>query len=157
MNDDALRLLRAVGARHIVASVSDPAPAGLPLVAEFGKERVYAVPDGERSREVSSGSATPVRASPAGLLLDLGTPREIRRIAFQISDAPWVRRPILAFSDDGAAWTELYGFASLGDAALSLYRDPRRGKGEVRFAPTVARYVRLDPRLPARSGTVGVD
>jgi hypothetical protein len=42
--------------------------------------------------------------------------------------------------------------ASLADATLSLMKDPRHGRGEVRFAPQTARFLRLDPRLPARAG-----
>jgi hypothetical protein len=99
----------------------------------------------------------PARPGASGLVLDLGTPVELRRVAFELSDAPWVRRPRIALSVDGSSWTELQGFASLGDAVLSLYRDPRRGRGEIRFTPTLARHVRLDPRLPARGGLAWVD
>jgi len=53
---------------------------------------------------------------------------------------------------DGARWEETIGQASLADAALSLTRDPRRGLGEIRVPKTAARYVRLDPALPARPG-----
>ena len=35
-------------------------------------------------------------------------------------------------------------------------RDPRHGRGAVRFAPTTARYLRLDPRLPARPAALGI-
>jgi hypothetical protein len=49
------------------------------------------------------------------------------------------------------------GTASLADATLSLYRDPRLGKGEVRFSPQLARFVRLDPALPMKPGVVWVD
>jgi len=46
--------------------------------------------------------------------------------------------------------------ASLADATLSLYRDPRAGRGEVRFPPLLARRIRIAPGLPARPGLLEI-
>jgi hypothetical protein len=62
----------------------------------------------------------------------------------------------VALSIDHRMWTEMEAAASLADATLSLMRDPRHGQGELRFAPVRARYLRLDPRLPARPGPLQV-
>jgi hypothetical protein len=152
-SDDALRLLRAVGTSHLVSRAELP----LPLAARFGEERVYDVPPGELAEVVSPGRQVPTLWGPEGILLDLGAPRELRRIAFELSDAPWVRRPEVAISSDGSSWTELRASARLGDGVLSLMHDPQRGKGEVRFPPARMRYVRLDRRLPARGGVLWAD
>jgi hypothetical protein len=34
--------------------------------------------------------------------------------------------------------------------------DPRHGRGAALFAPTAGRYLRLDPRLPARAAPMDV-
>jgi hypothetical protein len=49
------------------------------------------------------------------------------------------------------AWTAVPARASLADATLSLYGDPRTGRGELRFAPVRVRFLRVDPALPARA------
>jgi hypothetical protein len=67
-----------------------------------------------------------------------------------LSDAEWVENPLVETSADGLAWTPVEATASLADATLSLYRSPTGGRGEVRFAPVTARFLRLDPRIPAR-------
>jgi hypothetical protein len=83
-------------------------------------------------------------------------PRTVERVAFELSDAPWVAPPIVEASLDGVLFEPVDARASLADATLSLYRDPRRGRGEVRFSPREARFLRLDPRLPARPGALEV-
>ena len=82
--------------------------------------------------------------------------RTIGRVAFELSDAPWIARPSVEASLDGVAWAPVEARASLADATLSLYRDPLRGRGEVRFTPRPMRLLRLDPRLPARPGVFDV-
>ena len=82
--------------------------------------------------------------------------RTIGRVAFELSDAPWIARPAVEVSLDGVTWAPVEARASLADATLSLYRDPLRGRGEVRFTPQPVRLLRLDPRLPARPGVFDV-
>ena len=53
-------------------------------------------------------------------------------------------------------WEPVDAQASLADATLSLYRDPRHARGEVRFALREVRLFRLDPGLPARRGTLEI-
>jgi hypothetical protein len=91
-----------------------------------------------------------------GLLLDLGTVAEVRRVTFEVSEAPWVPQPWLEVSADGRSWAAVKAEASLADATLSLMRDPRHGAGELRFTAQ-ARYLRIDPKLPARPGPLGVE
>ncbi len=67
------------------------------------------------------------------------------------------RAPGVEASLDGVAWEPVEARASLADATLSLYRDPRHGRGEVRFASRPIRFLRLDPRLPARPGALEVE
>ena len=78
------------------------------------------------------------------------------RVVFEIGDGEWVSRPRVRVSVDGRDWEDVAAEASLPDAVLSLYRDPRTGRGEVRFSPRLARLLWLDPRLPARSGALEV-
>jgi len=148
LGTDALRLLRAVGVSDVVARSDE----GLPLRARFGEERIYAVPAGEAATPVSPGVASPTLWSAEGITLDLGDARPVDRVAFETSEADWIARPRVAVSIDKQTWTEVEARASLADATLSLVKDPRHGQGEVRFASQTARYVRLDPRLPARPG-----
>jgi hypothetical protein len=148
VSEDALRFLRAVGVSHVVTRDD----RDLPLLARLGDERVYGIPAGEKAHVVRAGRAYPTLWEVRGCTLDLGEPAPLRRLIFEVSDEPWVARPRLAFSMDGIAWQEATGRASLADAALSLIADPRHGLGEIRVAPTTARYVRLDPSLPARPG-----
>jgi hypothetical protein len=75
-------------------------------------------------------------------------------VAFEASDAEWVAAPRVEASLDGVSWEAVEARSSLADATLSLYRDPRHGRGEVRFASRRVVALRLDPRLPARGGTL---
>jgi hypothetical protein len=150
--EEALRYLRAVGVTHIV-SRQDHA---LPLLARFEEERVYGVPPGEPARTAVPGRTVAVLWASDGPRVDLGGPERVARVAFEISDEPWLARPRLRVSLDGERWTELEGRASLADAVLALTRDPRRGLGEVCFEPVAARFLALDPRLPARPGLLWV-
>jgi hypothetical protein len=146
LSEDALRYLRAIDVREVVTSDE----RALPLLARFGDERVYAVPPGDVARE-------PLPAPPAAtcwtretIVLDLGAARHVARVVFELGDAPWLESPRVDVSTDGAAWKRVVARASLADATLALTRNPRAASGEVRFDETLARYVRLDSRLPAR-------
>ncbi|HSD26521.1 MAG TPA: hypothetical protein VLL75_04410, partial [Vicinamibacteria bacterium] len=94
--------------------------------------------------------------TPGGAVIALPEPRAVGRVDFELSDEPWVARPTVEVSRDGVVFEPVEAWASLADATLSLYRDPRRGRGEVRFASREARFLRLDPRLPARPGPLEV-
>ena len=146
--EDALRLLRAVGVSDVVTRSDEE----LPLRARFPEERIYAVPAGAAATAVSPGTAVSTLWSSAGITLDLGEPRSVEHVAFEVSEADWIARPRVSVSLDNQAWTEVEATASLADATLSLMKDPRHGQGEVSFALQKARYFRLDPRLPARPG-----
>jgi hypothetical protein len=76
----------------------------------------------------------------------------VHGVGFELDDRPWVVQPKVEVSTDGARWTALEARASLADATLALFRDPRHGRGEVTFGPVATRMLRLDPALPARPG-----
>jgi hypothetical protein len=152
VGEDALRFLRSVDVRHVVSRDERE----WPLLARFGEERIYAVPEGERAQLVTQGAAVPALWDARGALIDLGEPRLVGRIACELGDAPWIARPRLALSQDGVRWDEVEARASLADATLSLYRDPIHGRGVLRLAPREARFLRLDPRLPCRAGLLWV-
>jgi hypothetical protein len=150
---EALRFLRGVDVRHVVSRQEQP----LPLAASFPEgDRVYDVPRGPAAHEVSAGVLVPTRWTASGIELDLAEETMIGRIVFELSDAPWVERPRLEISRDGTSWDEKEAEASLADATLSLYRDPRAGRGEVRFPPLLARRIRIAPGLPARPGLLEI-
>jgi hypothetical protein len=153
LGEDALRFLRALGVRHVVSR----SETGLMEVARFGDERVSEVPPGPEAVPGSPpGEPVPTWWTPSGAVLDLGAPRRVDRVVFEISDAPWVARPRVEVSRDAVEWADLNAEASLAEATLALYHDPRHGRGEVRFARAEARFLRLDPRLPARPGAFEV-
>jgi hypothetical protein len=149
---EGLRLLRGAGVTHVVARDERP----LPLLARYGEERIYGVPAGDAAAPAVAGRVVPAIWGRRGAELDLGAPVAIERVAFELSSAPWVERPRVQLSSDAASWEDAEATASLADAALSLARDPRHGLGELRFPARTARYVRLDPRLPARPGLLWV-
>ncbi len=149
---EGLRFLRAVDVRHVVS----PGPVGLPEVAAFGPTRVNAIPPGESARVVPPGAPAATRWTPDGVILTLDGLQPVDRVAFVLSDAEWVASPNVAASSDGLSWRTIPATASLADATLSLYRDPRNGRGEVRFAPVAERFLRVDPQLPARPGLLEV-
>jgi hypothetical protein len=152
LQEEGLRLLRAVGVTHVVSSL----PVPLPEAARFGKEGVYALGAGETARSVGAGEPVATAWGEDRALLDLGAVRSVSRVVFEISEAPWVERPQVLASVDGTAWESVDGRAALADAALSLFRDPRRGRGEIRFTPRNARFIRLGPGVPARKGALEV-
>jgi hypothetical protein len=153
LTHEGLRFLRAAGVTHVVSADALP----LPEAARFDVDRVFEVAPGAAAAPVAVGVARATLWAPAGPVVDLGETREVDRIVFVVSDGPWVEAPAVSVSSDGREWTSVAGTASLADAAVSLYRDPRQGRGEVRFPPVVARFVRLDPRLPAKGGVLEVN
>jgi hypothetical protein len=150
---EPLRLLRALGVTHVVSADAQP----LPTAAAAGAERVYDIPAGEAAVVPAGGVAVPTIWSARGPMVDLGEVRAIGGVVFEVDDRPWVDRPAVEASADQLSWTPVAAEASLADATLALYRDPRHGAGEVRFTPPVtARWLRLDPRLPARAGPLAI-
>ncbi len=154
LDAEALRYLRAVGVRDVV-SVRDEA---LPVLATFGAERVYGVTDGARAQAPSVAALLgPTTWTRDGVIVDLGAAHTIRRVTFEIGDAEWVATPWVDVSADGVAWERVTAEASLADAVVSLGLDQAHGRGEVRFAPRAARWIRIDPRVPARPPLVWVE
>ncbi len=152
LSDDGLRLLRALGVVTVVAETDLP----LPLGERFGEERVYAVPAGEIARGPAEGRPVASVWNAEGPVADLGAPHLVEGIEFELDDRPWVESPRVSLSLDGRQWQHVRGAASLADAAVSLYRDPRHGRGAVRIEGREARFVRLDAAMPARPGTLWV-
>jgi hypothetical protein len=152
VDGEGLRFLRAVDVRHVVASY----PIGLPEVVAFEGESVFAVPPGPAALVVAPEEPVPTRWTGDGAVLELAPPRRVDRVVFELSEAPWVAVPRVEASIDGVEWEPIEARASLADATLSLYRDPKHGRGEIRFPPREVRLLRLDPRLPARKGTLEV-
>ena len=157
LDDQGLRFLRAVDVRHAVLPVSAGAlPAGVWEAARFERELVAEIGGGPSASVVAAGDPAPTRFGPGGIQLALPEPRRVGRIAFELSDEPWLARPRVEASLDGERWQTLDAAASLADATLSLYGDPRRARGEIRFAPVEARLLRIEARLPARAGLLEV-
>jgi len=156
LDAESLRFLRAVGVRHVIEPRPVPAAplAGVREAAALPRERVLELADGPLAAVVEPGEAVATRWSPAGVELSLAEPATVEAVRFELSDAPWLSQPSVEVSLDGVRWERLEGSASLADATLSLYRDPRHGRGEVRFAPTTLRFLRLPPELPARRGAL---
>ncbi|HUG55346.1 MAG TPA: discoidin domain-containing protein [Vicinamibacteria bacterium] len=152
LRDEALRLLRAVDVAHVVAREDLP----LPVAFSGPEERVYEVPPGEAARVPPAGTPVPTVWRERFVTADLGTPRPVSSVVFEVSEAPWIEEPVVEVSADGAAWTRVPARASLADATLALLRDPRHGAGEVTFPPATARFVRLSADLPARAGALQV-
>jgi hypothetical protein len=150
LDEEGLRFLRAVGVRHVVAAEAPD----LKTAADFGRERVFEVPPGPAAAVVGPGEPMPTRWSAAGALVDLGEPRRLSGLAFELGDGPWADRPRVLSSCDGEEWDEVAATASLADATLALYRDPRHGRGALRFAPREARFLRFGREVPARSGAI---
>ena len=150
LTGEGLRFLRAAGVTHVVSA----AALDLPEAAQFEGERVFEVTAGDAAAIVVAGAAQPTLWTPDGPMVDLGETRALDRLVFELDDRPWLTAPAVSASADGRAWTRLAATASLADATWSLYRDPRRGRGQVRFEPIVTRFVLLDPDLPARKGAL---
>ena len=154
LGEEALRFLRAAGVREVVSR----GEVGLPVLAILGDERIHAVPDGAVAAPPPPAERSgPTAWTPQGTVVDLGAPRTVGRVVFEVGEAEWVAEPSVEVSRDGVRWERVAAAASLADAVAALYADPRAGRGEVRFAPTEARWVRIDPRVPARPPLLWVD
>ena len=152
LGEEGRRFLRAVNVRHVVTEgVPDLTP-----VAAFQAERVFEVPPGAAASLVASGTPAATRWTAGGPVLAFDEPRLVDRVVFEVSDAPWIREPTVEVSLDGVEWSSVEAHASLADATLSLYRDPRHARGEIRFIPREVRFLRLAPNLPARQGVLEV-
>jgi len=145
-----VRFLRAVGVTQVVARDG----VDLPVAADFGSEKVFAVIPGPSATAVEPGEPLPTRWSDAGLVVDLGAPRRVSGLVFEPGEGPWAARPRLQSSRDGQTWEDVEATASLADATLSLYRDPRHGRGALRFPPREARFLRVGRDVPLRPGAL---
>ena len=150
IDEEAVRFLRAVGVTQVVARDG----VDLPVAADFGSEKVFAVIPGPSATAVEPGEPLPTRWSDAGLVVDLGAPRRVSGLVFEPGEGPWVARPRLQSSRDGQTWEDVEATASLADATLSLYRDPRHGRGALRFPPREARFLRVGRDVPLRPGAL---
>jgi len=159
LDAEALRFLRAVGVRHVTlrAGPAMGLPSGVREVATFERERVLELEPGPAAQAVQPAEAVGTRWSSAGVLLTLPEPRPIGRVVFELADDPWLAQPKVEASVDGVSWEPVAASASLADATLSLYQDPRHARGEIRFAPREVRFLRLTAKLPARGGALEVD
>ena len=151
LDEDALRYLRAIEVTHVVSR--DPLP--LPEAQVLDGERIYDVPEGDRARAALPAPGFATLWSRRGSLVDLGESRPISRLSFEIGEGPWLSRPRVSISTDGREWEDVDARASLADATLALVRDPPHGLGEIVFGERSARFVRLDPDLPARRTSIG--
>ena len=152
-SEEALRFLRAVDVRHVLSRIEWP----LPVAASFPEgDRVYEIPSGPSAQEVAEAVPVATRWTPAGIELDLGGEEVVGRVVFVLSDAAWIARPRVFVSSDGVRWDEVESEASLADATLSLYRDPRSGRGQIRFTPRPVRRIRVSLGVPARPGLLEV-
>lgn len=146
LGEEGLRFLRAVGVTHVVSREE----LRLPVAATLGDDHIYNVTSGPVATVEAAGAAVPVRWTAEGIIIDRGMAGTMHGFGFELDDRPWVERPRVRGSLDGARWDEVDAYASLADAALALYANPRRGRGVVQFRPVTARYLRVDGRLPAR-------
>jgi hypothetical protein len=154
LREEGLRYLRAAGVRDVVSRT----PLELPVLADFGDERVYGVPAGDVARVPAPAIATGAVAwTRDGIVIDAGSVRTLQRVVFEVGDAEWIPDPWVEVSHDGVTWQWVAGRASLADAVVALNADPRHGRGEVRFATQDARWVRIDPRVPARPPLVWIE
>jgi hypothetical protein len=150
LDEEGLRFLRSVDVRHVVTS----AKLDLPVAGSFDDETIFDVPVGPSASVVEAGTPVPTRWTRHHAIVDLGESRPISRIIFTVGDAPWPRRVRVQTSLDGETWETVDATASLADATLSLYRDPRHGRGAVTFPEREARLVRVDRGLPMRPGAL---
>jgi hypothetical protein len=133
------RFLRSVGVSEVVAP-----------------ERVIALEPGPVARSVEPGQPVATIFTNDGIVLAVPPGRRVGRVAFELSNEPWLAQPSVEASLDGRTWERVAARASIADATLSLYRDPVHARGELRFDARQALWLRLDPRLPARGGAFEV-
>jgi hypothetical protein len=152
-SQDALRFLRAIGVRHIVARED----LSLPEQARFRDERIYEIPPGEKAVLPEEAGVTPTTTD--GTVVDLGTERTVRALSFELSDGAWLDPVTLdVWPRDATVPAVVHARASLAEATLALLRNPRNGRAQIRFEPPLAaRRIVLPPTLPARPGTLRVE
>jgi hypothetical protein len=150
LSEEALELLRAFGARQVVARE----PLALPELIRFGDARVYAVPPGPAARSV----ACPERSEAAlwqdrWLMLDLAQERTFARVLIQLGDeVPQQEPPRAELSSDGRSFERAAIRLAAAGAVRALAESPRHACAELRLAaPATARFVRL-ANLPLRRG-----
>src|SRR5262249_9500344 len=110
---EGLRFLRAVDARDVVL----PADAALPQdggreARRFERARVLEVVDGPRAAVVAPATPVATRFAQDAITLELAEVRRVARIAFVLDDRPWLERPSVLVTADGAAWEPLDAVAS---------------------------------------------
>lgn len=149
---EALRFLRAVGVSRVVSA----AALALPRQASYGAEHVYALPAGDAASVPEPATPRATVWGPDGALVDLGGPTAVGRVVFAVGPGAWLEAPHVRVSLDGRTWDAVPAAASLADATLALYRDPRGGRGALVFPQVTARYLRIDARLPARRGALEI-
>lgn len=122
----------ALGEALPVSSVRDSDGADLPAVLDGNPETAWA--DAPQSPDL-------------WILVDLGAPREIGAVvqALGRSVEAYPRQLAIEVSTDGARWETAWSGAGLERAFLAAVREPREAGMVFRFAPAVARYVRLRP------------
>jgi hypothetical protein len=154
LDPEGLRFLRAVGVRDVTQPSSSSLPEGVVEAARLEGTAVLGVAPGPSARLVAAAEPAPTLWSRDAIEISLPAPRSVGRIAFELSDAAWIARPRVLASQDGVSWQRLDAAASLADATLSLYASPRSARGEIRFPACRARWLRVDPALPAREGAL---
>ena len=105
---------------------------------------------------MTAGEPAPTRWDATWVTVDLGESRLVSGLVFELGDGPWNESPRVAVSRDGQTFEEVEARASLADATVSLYRDPRRGRGHVLFDPRDARILRIERAFPIRPGSLEV-
>ncbi len=149
LSEEALRLLRALDVRHVVAQES----LDLPAVVRFGKTGIYGVPEGETARAVPCPkSSAPALWDEHGVRFDIGAERLVSRVVFEIGDGVPEREPQVSLSNDGVRFRKTATRFAAAGAVLGLAETPRLACGEIRLdTAEPARFVRLQD-APARPG-----
>jgi hypothetical protein len=149
------RAAPAAGARRAPAA-ERAAAGGLPEPERIGDTFVYELPEGEPARVAAPARARAAQWGPRGALVDLGAEEAVGRVLFEPGDGAWIDEPRVELSSDGASWRDVRARASLADATLALYLDPRGAAPSCAF-PRSARAsygsTAACRRDPARSGS----
>ncbi len=152
LDEEGKRFLRAVGVRHVVARDADD----LPMVADFGRDRVFEVTPGPAAAVVEAAEPAPTRwTRPARSWISASL---AGRAGSSSSSTAGPGPTALASSPraTGGSGTTSRRELSLADATLSLYRDPRHGRAALRFAPREARFLRVGREVPLRPGALEI-
>lgn len=149
LSEEALRLLRALDVRHVVAREE----LALPIRARLGADRIYAVPEGQGARATPCPRlGAPTLWSGRGMLLDLGAERRVSRIVFELSDSVPEREPQLSVSSDGTRFRSVSARLLSAAAVLALAENPQKACAEILLETEArARFVSVSG-VPARPG-----